>query len=879
MDNPGTKTQAGLDADITLTQQTINNLMHERELDPCVEIRNAEGETVTAASDDTEQHQIGKLIATGGMGAIFEAHDVNCRRTVAMKVMLPGKITNDSDLVRFIDEAQVTAQLEHPGIPPVHTIGIDKSGNVFYTMKFVKGRTLEDILEDIRKGRKDVITRYPLPRLLTMFLRVCEAISYAHARGVIHRDLKPENIMIGAYDEVQVMDWGLAKVVLGGGASLKRTVDQTVDSVTIGTPEYMAPEQAYGKISEMDERSDVYALGGILYTILTLRKPVSGNTMNEVLLSVVEGTIVSPQVYSDESLRAVALHRRSESAAGMLILSHCPQQEIHPPNIIFILADDMALALRPDQRYQSAAELREGVEDCRAVFGSELRETSVLEQLVTLIVSHTMISSLIGVTVVVLSMLYAVALSVEQSVASQAHADRNVVLEDTKRIKQERADLLAAAKLESKPEPAVERHVESAPDKIWDQGNRLISQALAEGPDARVYLDKGRMHLIWFELEEAREAFELAKQHAKSDDTVSVVADQYLDTIPAIAKRLEYNNPVEAVRLGLAVAEREVVEQAPAPEVETTEDLSTRLNAAIHALARANPGLPLKKENFNFNRTFVQIDLSGPNLRNIAPLAGLPVSQLFLFDSYVSDLRPLQGLPITNLNVRGSQYIRSIAPLRGMPITLLDLSKTQITDISPLSGMPLRSLYLDGTKVSDISVLSEMDELDILGLSKTPVSDINALQGLPLISLTLSESKVTDLRPIIGMKLTALGLIDTGVRDLTPLRGMPIESLFLNGSDVLDLTPLKGMQIKELNLQRTTIRDINALAGMPLKALFLDRCTELQDLRALTRCPHLETLTIPDHIKDIEFLRNMPRLKYLSTNSQRKPVDVFWRTR
>ncbi|MFT5129142.1 MAG: serine/threonine protein kinase [Rhodothermales bacterium] len=873
---PETQTQSGLDADITLTQQTINHLMHERGLDACVDIKDVDGNTVTAIADDTDQHQIGKLIATGGMGAIFEAHDVNCRRTVAMKVMLPGKITNDSDLVRFIDEAQVTAQLEHPGIPPVHTIGIDKSGNVFYTMKFVKGRTLEDILEDIRADRKDVIAHYPLPRLLTMFLRTCEAISYAHARGVIHRDLKPENIMIGAYDEVQVMDWGLAKVVLGGGASLKRTVDQTVDGVTIGTPEYMAPEQAYGKISEMDERSDVYALGGILYTILTLRKPVSGNTMNEVLLSVVEGRIVSPQVYSDESLRAVALHKKGESAAGMQILSHCPHQEIHPR---LTQVCTRALALRPDQRYQSAAELHDGVEDCRAVFGSELRETSVLEQLITLVTSHTMISSLIAVSFGVLFMLYLVALSIEQQELREAGADQVRIEASTMQLKKDRADLLAAAELKSAPRPVPARVEDTAPEKIWDAGHRIINEALATGPDALTYLDKGRMHLLWFELDEAEEAFKLAVNHAKAGDSVEAVAERYIAQLPEIRSRLENNNPVEAVSLGLAES---VTVQAPvvaAPEITQDIDLSQRLTAAINSLARSNPGLALKRENFNFNTTFVQIDLSGPNLRTIAPLAGLPISQLFMFDSHVNDLRPLKGLPITNLNLRGSQYIGDIAPLRGMPITLLDLSKTRITDIRPLVGMPLRSLYLDGTRVSDISALAHLKELDTLGLSKTPVTDISALRGLPLISLTLSESRVTDIAPIAGMRLTALGLFDTSISDLRPLHGMRITSLYLNGSNVVDLSPLEGMPLEELNLQRMLISDISVVSGMPLKALFLDRCTELHDLRPLTRCTELENLTIPDHVKNIDFLRNLPKLKFLSTNSQRKPVDVFWRSR
>jgi serine/threonine protein kinase len=133
-----------------------------------------------------------------------------------MKVMLDsGKLTPEQ-VVRFIEEAQVTAQLEHPSIVPVHELGVDENGNVFYTMKYVRGTSLQAVLDGIRHGDAATIRDYPLSRLLTIYLKACDALAFAHSRGVVHRDLKPDNVMLGDYGEVLVVDWGIAKVLSGG---------------------------------------------------------------------------------------------------------------------------------------------------------------------------------------------------------------------------------------------------------------------------------------------------------------------------------------------------------------------------------------------------------------------------------------------------------------------------------------------------------------------------------------------------------------------------------------------------------------------------------------------------------------------------------------
>ena len=160
-----------------------------------------------------QKYTLGRLLAQGGMGAVHQARDLNCRRVVAMKLLPKGQQNQVEDLIRFIEEAQITSQLEHPNIVPIHELGLDADGNVFYTMKYVKGVTLTEILDSIRHGDTATIEQYPLARLLTVFQKVCDAIAFAHSRGVVHRDLKPDNIMVGGFGEVQVMDWGLAKVL------------------------------------------------------------------------------------------------------------------------------------------------------------------------------------------------------------------------------------------------------------------------------------------------------------------------------------------------------------------------------------------------------------------------------------------------------------------------------------------------------------------------------------------------------------------------------------------------------------------------------------------------------------------------------------------
>jgi serine/threonine protein kinase/formylglycine-generating enzyme required for sulfatase activity len=246
----------------------------------------------------TGGYSLVREIARGGMGQIYFGEDPQLKRNVAVKV---SSVSEGGEDPRFSKEAEVLAQLAHPNIVPIYNIGVDAQSRPFYSMKLIKGRTLQAVLNLIRDGDAAAIKDYPRATLLTIFRKVCDAMMFAHSKGILHRDLKPENIMVGEYGEVLVMDWGLAKV-LGEreeqGSSVTRVNDtgdygMTMEGEVMGTPQYMSPEQAMGMVAELDQRSDIYSLGGILYAILTLRPPIDGTTLDEVLTKVKNGSISS----------------------------------------------------------------------------------------------------------------------------------------------------------------------------------------------------------------------------------------------------------------------------------------------------------------------------------------------------------------------------------------------------------------------------------------------------------------------------------------------------------------------------------------------------------------------------------------------------------
>jgi serine/threonine protein kinase/Tfp pilus assembly protein PilF len=321
-------------------------------------------------SGASTRYRVAGEIARGGMGAILEVYDEDLRRRLAMKVILEraeaggsggSSRIEPSTLARFLEEAQVTGQLDHPGIVPVHELGLDGEGRVYFTMRLVHGRDLESICDLVARAAEG----WTVPRALGVLLKVCEAVAYAHEKGVVHRDLKPANVMVGRFGEVYVMDWGLARVrgrgtqprpatpategaaePVAGPAAEPVATDRkdaaastvgselhTMDGDVLGTPSYMAPEQARGDTERLDDRADVYAVGAMLYRLLAGRAPFTEPGERAPAATLWRRVLAGPPT---------ALARLAPSAPGELI-AIC----------------ERAMAREPDARYAGMQPLAE----------------------------------------------------------------------------------------------------------------------------------------------------------------------------------------------------------------------------------------------------------------------------------------------------------------------------------------------------------------------------------------------------------------------------------------------------------------------------------------------------------------------------------------
>jgi serine/threonine protein kinase/WD40 repeat protein len=595
----------------------------------------------------------GREIARGGMGAVLDARDPKLSRSVAMKVMLRDN-ASEGEQQRFLLEARVLGQLAHPNIVPVHDLGTDEKGRVFYVMKLVQGVTLEHVIGSLRTGDQETLAKYPLNALLTVFQKVCDAMGFAHSRGIIHRDLKPANIMVGEFGEVLVMDWGLAKIMPGsvaadeaaslapglpgqsgpmGAMALGRTdgdsLDfkadeqvtmargdnpedqatmatgsspqdeatiasgsdeatappkyrfdakaveleassgsyQTLDGAVMGTPHYMSPEQAEGRITELDSRSDIFSLGGILYTLLTLRPPADGDSLEEILAKVRSANIAVPTEFNTSR----SSRQAKPGAAGSVVepgkifpLGHCPDGRVPAA-----LSSVTMKALKRDKasRYQDVREFAAEIVAYQGGFATTAENAGALK-LVRLFIQRHRVLAVATSLVVLLSMGFVVKL-----LASQAETQRQarIALANEKKAEASAAEAKAEAQLAREAEKLAEKRGEAARQALARSVLSLTDAALREGDGATMQvllndvpedLRDSTWHYLF-----AQSDTSIARVHGSSAQSIGVAAHPRIPGIFAVpgkrgwvtlmdvrtgAKRLEFKVDFEVEQLVLA---------------------------------------------------------------------------------------------------------------------------------------------------------------------------------------------------------------------------------------------------------------------------------------------------------------------------------------
>lgn len=437
-----------------------------------------------------------RLIAEGGVGRVQSAVDPVLGRSVAVKTLRPEFRDREAYVHRLVREARATAQLEHPGIVPVHGLGYDPTHGVYFVMREVRGATLRAVLERLRAGDPGALRRYTQARLVSIFLRVCQTLAYAHSRGVVHRDLKPENIVLGDYGEVIILDWGLVRLVenrpgetapvdLSTGPGLIPNL--TVEGTVSGTPKYMSPEQARGENSAVDERSDVFALGILLYELLTLLQPFAGKDTEDTLRRVANARFVPP--------RRAAPARRIPRDLEAICLK--------------------AMARRPEDRYPSVQAMVEDLfafQDGRPL---SARRDGLLTSALRYVRRHPVVSAVLvtvlGASILTLSVVWMLQRTYYQSFVSRAQ--RNVAVarailgqaqEAFAALEKERARRLEGAK------SAEERLLETQlHDLETAAANHLdLAVLLANGVPLR-YRDRADVRAVVADVYEARADYSL----------------------------------------------------------------------------------------------------------------------------------------------------------------------------------------------------------------------------------------------------------------------------------------------------------------------------------------------------------------------------------
>jgi tetratricopeptide (TPR) repeat protein len=791
------------------------------------------------------RYEVGGIVAHGGMGNILDARQNGMRREVAMKVMRGGGDANS--LQRFINEARITGRLEHPNIVPVHELGVDENQQVFYTMKFVRGITLAEVIASLAANPKAVAKTYPLPALLTIFQKVCDAVAFAHSRGIIHRDLKPENIMLGDFGEVLVMDWGLAKVIGRGSVpedpaepaadpAMELTgLGSTLTGSVLGTPRYMSPEQARGEIDTLDGRTDIYSLGAILYELLHLKPAVSGGNPMEIIGKVAQGRLDKPP--------------KTRSA-------HLPDSRV-PLSLAAV--HRKALALHPAARYQDVAALQADIAAYQAGFATGAEGASLAKHFSLMLKRHKAVSTAIAASVVILglvSAIYTIRVVAEGKRATKALS----TAESEGRRANEALAMATAAGLETKSALAKAQDEQLRANTERDRAVDALAKAEALRNNAgdavdvvkryeslfidnvRVLLKAGRRHEAADILDQAVRISPQNPEYRRQRANILQASKRFKEAIPEYRQVIALGGGDDPqARMNLELSEKWLEENGE--EEELRPDLEQELIAALTAQGRMVESILLRPEKQVEEGVAALPDAVAP----ADPTAAYSDAERGIYQKLTEytaqkgwNSGRIGSLPGGGFRINlAGLIVGSLAELQGEPVMDLDLSSSNFNNPSSIARLPLRRLSIQNSRVTGL----------------------DALRDVPLVFLNASGLRITDISALSRMPLAELHLDGTMITNLKPLRGRPLLKLHLSSANVEDIAVLKGMKLEELTLNSNDFVSLEPLRNMPLKRLEISNCGKVKDFSPLASLSYLVSLALPIQASKLGFLGQLKSLE------------------
>ncbi len=900
--------------------------MDEREAEQKTAIIGSSTDRIPAdrlTASPNERYHTKHVIGSGGMKIIVRSEDVNVGRDIAMAI---SKDASERKQMQFLEEAHITASLEHPNIVPVHDIGRSKSGVPYFTMKLIHGVTLAQILVKLREKDPEYQKRFPLHARLEIFLKICDAIAFAHSKGILHLDIKPDNIQVGDYGEVLVLDWGIARRIRdretdAENARIPRRppVGATLDGVIRGTPEYMSPEQAAGKNSKRSRQTDIYALGAILYTILTLHPPFRGETMEEVLRNVLNGEIIPP---------------RLENGARI------------PLPLEFIIL--RAMSRNPERRYESVGALKDDVVAYQSGFATVAENAGLSTRFLLWLKRNRIriyvISSIlltIGIVLLFLALhIYTVTLServygrseqariaaekaftgLESRIRRENYREWKLKYEDSffdtyildrwKFLLNRRHELSQkqAERYVKKTGNGLRIFSRSVPiemffrEPITSTDLRMLSEfrISEQTPGAAILMtlnNTGFGDGYVFALIPRRNSF-VTLHRGHNEETLAEARVE--NPPPGEAWKIDViiTSESSGTTLKMSVQGKEVLLYT---EPRRMSAIPGRTSACAFSFQKCTLdlqsvkimtlGTPIKADILdmaerqlrkgNFSAAYelfreAEESSSTPQRRQKAA-DGLRMAKLFTeYRNRIPHWEALLRKTWKDANIRlnledggfhlsaSGESVRDLSVLKDIPISSLTLNNAAPQDFTPIREMRLNRLHLRDCRIPDPSPLAGLPLTELV-FTNIPLGSIDFLKPMKLKNLTLYNCGIDTLSALGGMKLETLNISRNRISDLSPLRGMPLQTLHASYNQIRSLLPLYGMPLKELNLSGNRIEDLLPLTGQPIAELNLsgNRISDLSPLRGMplrklnVECNEIESLLPLENSTELETLYAM----------------------